>query len=170
MQSGVLLYSVEHKKETRMRTFTLSLLLLTLLLMTACGESTSPEEPTKPTAAEKPVVPIEDGHQTISGDKIISEIITLAGVTLQVKAKGTLKPRSQYLLSFGVIEGEQGAVIRLWIGEESRVGSLVYKAQSHGDHYHGSAEVPDEINPKTALWLEVQSVSGEKETGSIALQ
>jgi len=153
-----------------MRTFTHSLLLGTLLLMTACGESTSPEEPTKPTVAEKPVVPIEDGHQTISGDKIISKIITLAGVTLQVQAKGTMKPGNQYQFSFGLIQGRQGAVIRLWIGEESREGSLVYKAHSHGDHYHGAAEVPDVINAQSALWLEVQSVSGEKETGRVALQ
>jgi hypothetical protein len=138
--------------------------------MTSCGESSSPTEAEKTTPTEEPVVQNEDGHQTISGDSIISEIITLAGITLQVQAKGTMKPRSQYQFSFGLIEGEQGAIIRLWIGEESRVGSLVYKAQSHGNHYHGSAEVPDVINPDTSLWLEVHSVTGDKETGSVALQ
>jgi hypothetical protein len=153
-----------------MQLFTRTLLLGTIILMTACGESSSPTEPAKLTATEKPDVQIEDEQTPSSGDNIVSETITLAGVTLQVQAKGTMEPKNQYQLSFGLIKGEQGAIIRLWIGEESRVGSLVYKAHSHGDHYHGSAEVPDEINPKTALWLEVQSVSGEKETGSIPLQ
>ena len=153
-----------------MRTFTHTLLLGTLFLMTACGESSSTEEPTKPAVTEKPVVQIENDLPSVSDDKIISEIITLAGVTLQVKAKGTMKPGNQYQFSFGVIQGRQGAIIRLWIGEESREGSLVYKANSHGDHYHGAAEVPDVISPQSALWLEVQSVSGEKETGRVALQ
>jgi hypothetical protein len=30
--------------------------------------------------------------------------------------------------------------------------------------------VPKEVNEKTALWIEVQSVTGERETGRIALQ
>jgi hypothetical protein len=69
-----------------------------------------------------------------------------------------------------LIEGEQNATVRLWVGDQSKSGSMVHRAESHGDHYHMNAKVPSKENAQTALWLEVQSVSGKTETGRIALQ
>ena len=165
-----------------MRTFTHSLLLGTLLLMTACGEPTSPEEPTKPTAAEKPAVKAPTpaptatpaataAHGHSNGiQPTISTSLSLANVTLNIAGQGTLKPMSQYRFNIGLVAGTPGAIVRLWIGEESGVGSVKSKANGHGDHYHASAIVPKEVNEKTALWIEVQSVTGERETARIALQ
>ncbi len=150
-----------------MKFFTHTLILSALFLVNACSENSSPETEAQ---NEKPTDQIRTEQPAHSAEEIRGETITLAGVTLVVQSKGALEPGNQYQLSIGVIEGERGAIIRTWIGDESRVGSLVYKAHSHGDHYHGSAEVPDIINSQTALWLEVQSVTGETESGSVALK
>ncbi len=155
------------KKETHMQLFTHILILSSLLFVTACSETTTPE--TK-VPVEKPAVMFDDENPNISTEKLVSETITLAGVTLHIRAQGKMKPREEYQIAIGLIEGEQGADIRLWIGGKTKASSMVYRANGHGDHYHAHAEVPDEVNAQTALWIEAQSVSGEKETGSIALQ
>ena len=143
--------------------------------MTACSDTPAQTEPVTEvqepvTEVQEPVARLEDEKPLGPSDQIRSDVISLAGVTLKVHTKGIMEPGAQYQMSFGLVDSEPGAIIRLWIGNESREGSLVFKAHSHGDHYHGAAEVPDEVNEQTALWLEVQSVSGEKETGSIPLQ
>jgi hypothetical protein len=171
MQSGVLLYSVELKKETHMQFLTLSISLGIITLITACGEapvSSSTNQPEK--TEEAPVVSFDHGKENTSTEKLSTETITIAGVTIRVSAQGTMKPKQKYQIAIGLIDGEKGAVIRVWIGGKTKAGSMVFKAQGHGDHYHAHAEVPDEVNSQTALWLEVQSVSGETETGSISLQ
>ncbi|MBC8203518.1 MAG: hypothetical protein H8E91_06785 [Planctomycetes bacterium] len=150
-----------------MQLFTHTLILGSLLIATACSETSTPE--TK-VPVEKPAVIPNDEKPDISTEKLISETITLAGVTLQIRAKGILKPREEYQIAIGLMSGEQGADVRLWIGEKTKAGSMVNKANGHGDHYHAHAEVPDEVTPQTALWIEVQSVTGETETGSVALQ
>lgn len=154
-----------------MRFLTLSITLGIVTLITACGETQESSTTNQPAETdETPAVMFDDENPTTSTEKLSTETITIAGVTLRVSAQGTMKPRGEYQIAIGLIDGEQGAVIRLWIGGKTKAGSMVFKAQGHGDHYHGHAEVPDEVNSQTALWLEVQSVSGETGTDSISLQ
>ena len=152
------------------------LLLGFLLFITACG-SKEPETSNtqKTTEAPKPPAITESdtghghGHEH-SDQPTISMSLSLAGVTLDIDAQGSLEPNSEYHLEMVLIDGTPGATVRLWIGEKSGVGSMKTKADGHGDHYHGHAIVPKEINEKTALWIEVQSVTGDREIGRIALQ
>jgi hypothetical protein len=151
------------------------LLLGSLLLITACG-SQEPETPNTQKTIEAPKAPVktttsDTGHGHDHGEQhTISMSLSLAGVTLDITAQGTLQPNSEYHLEMALIEGAPGATGRVWIGEASGVGSMKTKADGHGDHYHGHAIVPKEINEKTALWIEVQSVTGDREIGRIALQ
>ncbi len=158
-----------------MRIFTHTLIIGTVLLLTACGnedtqKSSAPETPATTTKAPAPT-PAGNGHGHSHGNQpSISIAISLAGVTLDIVAQGTLAPNAEYHVEMALIDGTPGAVVRLWIGDESGVGSMKTKADGHGDHYHAHAVVPKEINAKTAMWVEVQSVTGDRETGRIALQ
>ncbi|MBC8522481.1 hypothetical protein H8D29_00990 [PVC group bacterium] len=150
------------------------LILGFLFLVTGCGDNdaTTTEKPAVPTVTvETPAQkPTTDDTSDQGNQKTITDTITLAGVTLRVAAQGSLIPGSKYLIEMALIEGEQNATVRLWVGDQSKSGSMVHRADSHGDHYHVNAKVPSKVNAQTALWLEVQSVSGKTETGRIALQ
>ena len=157
-----------------MRNTTATILLGTLLVVTACGGKEETANTAKPVAAPTPPpasTPAQSAHGQIQGNMPrISMSLSLAGVTLDIVAQGTLKPMSRYRIDLALLAGAPGAVVRVWIGDESGVGSAKSKANGHGDHYHASAIVPKEINEKTALWIEVQSVTGDRESGRIALQ
>ncbi len=147
------------------------LLLGSLLLIASCGtqESKTPKPSKKPTATAKPTV--NTGHvHTQEGQQTVSMSLSLAGITLDVNALGALAPNSEYHVEMSLIAGTPGATVRLWIGEKTGVGSMKTKADGHGDHYHAHLLAPKEINEKTAMWVEVQSVTGDREIGRIALQ
>jgi hypothetical protein len=65
--------------------------------------------------------------------------------------------------------GPTPAAVRLWIGEKSGAGSLKTKASGHDNHFHGRAEVPSQIPAGAALWIEVESASGERTSASLPL-
>jgi len=141
-----------------------------LLLLAACGNKEEVTNTPASTTETTKTVTTSDSNQNNRDLRTISESMSLAGVAIDINMKGTLRPNSEYQGEITLISGKQGATVRLWIGDESGAGSMKYKANEHGDHYHAFAVVPKEINTKTALWIEVQSVSGERELGKIALQ
>ncbi len=143
------------------------LLLGSLLLIASCG--TKESETPKTSEVPKPTVkaPV-DSSNTIP--EVVSISLSLAGVTLDVKAHGTVTPNAEYRIEIALISGTPGATVRLWIGDKSGVGSMKTKAVGHGDHYHARVLAPKEINEKTAIWIEVVSVTGDREIGHIALQ
>ena len=155
-----------------MRLISNTVLLGTLLLVTACGSKEEVVNTPKPAPTPPPTsTPAQSAHGHSHGNQpIISMSLSLVGVTLDINAQGTLRPNAEYHIEIALVAGTPGAVVRLWIGDESGVGSMKSKADGHGDHYHAHAIVPKEINEKTALWIEVQSVTGDRATGKIALQ
>ncbi|MBT4529890.1 MAG: hypothetical protein HOC27_01680 [Phycisphaerae bacterium] len=153
-----------------MRLFTHTLILGSMLLLASCGSAEEKAAPT-PTQGMAPTTTADTGHGHNQGAQPTTSMsLSLAGVTLDIAAKGTLRPNAEYRLEMALVSGEPGAIVRVWIGDESGTGSMKTKADGHGDHYHGHALVPKEISEKTALWIEVQSVTGEREVGRIALQ
>jgi hypothetical protein len=96
--------------------------------------------------------------------------LSLAGVTLDIDAQGSLQPNSEYYLEMVLSSGTLGATVRLWIGEKSDVGSMKTKADEHGDHYHAHLMVLSKVDSNTALWVEVRTLKGEVGLGKIALQ
>ncbi len=160
-----------------MRIFTHTLIIGTVLVLTACGseeaqETTTSKTPTASTTTKTPTTaPAGNGHGHSHGNQPnVSMAISLAGVTLDINAQGTLAPNAEYHVEIALVAGAPGAIVRLWIGDASGKGSMKTKADGHGDHYHAHVVAPKEINNKTAMWVEVQGVSGDRETGRIALQ
>ncbi len=152
------------------------LLLGSIFLLAHCGtqEPEKPiitETPTATTKAPAPKQTVDSGDGRDQGNQqTISMSLSLAGVTLDIAAQGTLHPNSVYHLEMVLVAGSPGGTVRVWIGDESGKGSMKTKADGHGDHYHAHVLTPKVINEKTALWIEVQSVTGDRATGRIALQ
>lgn len=152
-----------------MQNITYTFILGTAITLTSC--SSEETKPVPPSPAPAPTVAAPSGHGHNHGNQpIINESLTIAGVTLNIAAQGNFVPGADYHIEIALVSGTQGAVVRLWIGEEDGVGSLKTKAGSHGDHYHGHALVPIKINSKTALWVDVTGVDGQTGKGRIALK
>ncbi len=95
--------------------------------------------------------------------------VTLANVALEVRYRGDLTPGSELDVSLRTVGGDRPATIRVWVGVESGQGSRKVKVHSHGATYHAHAHVPSELPDGSALWIEVQTVNGERESGSISM-
>ena len=96
--------------------------------------------------------------------------LTLANIALEVRYRGDGAPGSALDVSLITVNGERPATIRVWVGVESGKGSRKTKVHSHGATYHAHAAVPSDLPEGSALWIEVQTLNGEKESGSIDLQ
>jgi hypothetical protein len=159
-----------------MQNITYTFILGTAITLTSCSSEEAKPVPPSPipaptVVAPPPPVQAPSGHGHNHGNQpIINESLTIAGVTLNIAAQGNFVPGADYHIEIALVSGTQGAVVRLWIGEEDGVGSLKTKADSHGDHYHGHALVPIKINSKTALWVDVTGVDGQTGKGRIALK
>ena len=151
-----------------------TIITLTSIALTSCkGEEAKPVTPTPKEIPALTPAPVQtpSGHGHNHGNQpIINESISIAGVTLNIAAQGTLTPGAEYHIEMALVSGTQGAVVRLWIGEEDGVGSIKTKADGHGDHYHAHALVPVKLSPKAALWLHIEGVDGQSGTGRIALK
>ena len=111
----------------------------------------------------------EDGHEEPGSERELGDV-TIAGTSFSVKMGGELAPSAVMHLHIERNEGPEPAAIRVWIGDESAVGSLKGKASGGGEGaYHADAEAPAELSPDAALWIEVESVDGERSVGSLAL-
>ena len=96
--------------------------------------------------------------------------LTLANVALEVRYRGDGVPGSVLDVSLIAVGGDRPATIRVWVGVESGKGSRKTKVHSHGATYHAHANVPSDLPEGSKLWVEVQAMNGEKESGSIDLQ
>jgi hypothetical protein len=121
---------------------------------TATAEPVTPA-PTTPT--EKPVIVIENDQPYVN-------TVTLAGITLQVTVRGAIAPNSKLDINLVQTTGGHAAAIRLWVGDESGIGSLKTKTHSHGAESHAEIRSPATLPANSAVWIEVQTPSGEKES------
>ena len=108
-------------------------------------------------------------HSHEEGGKTTHKI-TLANVALEVRYRGDGTPGSELDVSLRTVGGDRPATIRVWVGIESGKGSRKTKVHSHGSTFHAHANVPSELPKGSALWIEVQTTNGERESGSIELQ
>lgn len=104
-----------------------------------------------------------------AGDEHALGTITIGGTTLEVTISGAIEPNGEVDADIVHTGGPAPAAVRLWIGEESGVGSLKTKADGHDDHFHGRAEVPPRVPAGAALWIEVESASGERASAPLSL-
>ena len=134
-----------------------------LVLLGCTSESDSQEQAPKPraTAPTPQVVPVTPSRTTVS--------MSLAGITLEVAIKGTLSPGAEIDVELVQTSGSPAIAIRLWVGNETGVGSAKTKSHSHGASHHAVPQAPNPLPANSALWIEIESAMGERESGSIAL-
>ena len=144
------------------KTLFISVTVCTVLL--GCtSESDSQEQAPKPraTAPTPQVVPVTPSRTTVT--------MSLAGNTFEVTVKGTLSPGAEIDVELVQTSGSPAIAIRLWVGNESGVGSAKTKSHSHGASHHAVPQAPNPLPANSALWIEIESAMGERESGSIAL-
>lgn len=95
--------------------------------------------------------------------------VTIGRSTLKVVVSGAVEPNGEVHVDIVQTAGPTPAAVRLWIGKQSGTGSLKTKADGHDTHFHGHAEVPSPVPGDAALWIEVETASGEKVAGSLRL-
>jgi len=95
--------------------------------------------------------------------------VTIAGTTLSVNLGGDLKPGAVMHLDIKTTDGPEPVAIRVWIGDKAATGALKGKATGSGGDYHAEAEAPAELMPDAAVWIEIVSAIGSRETGSISI-
>mgnify|MGYP005820271381 FL=1 len=134
-----------------------------LVLLGCTSESDSQEQAPKPraTAPTPQVVPVTPSRTTVT--------MSLAGITLEVAIKGTLSPGAEIDVELVQTSGSPAIAIRLWVGNETGVGSAKTKSHSHGASHHAVPQAPNPLPANSALWIEIESAMGERESGSIAL-
>ena len=140
------------------------------LSLVGCNNSNSQENAPTPTPqpTAKPVT--DSGNGLNDGDPTTpSNVLTVAGVTLQVNVRGTLAPNVALDVAIVQTSGNPAAAIRIWVGDESGVGSTKTKVHSHGNSYHAHVQAPATLPANCALWVEVQTADGQRESGSIPL-
>jgi hypothetical protein len=95
--------------------------------------------------------------------------VTIAGTKLAVSVSSDIRPSSEVHLDLEVESGPIPATVRFWIGDEAGTGALKSKADAHDDHFHGQTESPSTMDG-ASLWIEIESVNGNRTVGSMPLE
>tara|TARA_A100001391_G_scaffold204724_1_gene201474 strand:+ start:556 stop:1089 length:534 start_codon:yes stop_codon:yes gene_type:complete len=111
----------------------------------------------------------EDGNHDEHGAERFLGSVAVAGSTLSVSAGGEIRPNATLHIEIEHTAGRIPAAIRLWIGTESGENSLKSKASRISGKYIAKAEVPAELTPEYAFWIEIETSDGERLLSSIAL-
>ncbi len=104
----------------------------------------------------------DDGH---AATRPLGTVV-IAGTTLEVSAGGEIEPKAELNVNIKHIDGPVPVEIRFWIGNEAGDGSMKSKTDPSG---HGHGEVPATVNADTALWIEIETSSGERVRSSVPL-
>jgi hypothetical protein len=110
--------------------------------------------------------PSSDAH---SGESHHLGTVTIAGATLDISMIGAIAPKVQ--MHFDVVQtaGPTLSTIRLWIGDESAVGSLKVKSDANDNHFHAHVEAPDMLAMDSKLWIEARDAAGAVQRTSLPL-
>ncbi|MEK7710956.1 MAG: hypothetical protein AAB341_03585 [Planctomycetota bacterium] len=65
------------------------------------------------------------------------------------------------------LSGGRVKAVRTWIGAGDAKGSVKAKAEKEGDAFHAHPETPDPLPAGSALWIELDTETGETLKGSI---
>ena len=157
-----------------MRIFSHLLIVGTFTSLVACsGEdsnTTAPRETKQPT--KKPLVDTSSEQSNESTNETSSSVTTLGGIPFRVRVIGTIPifaPNAALDVSIAQAGGTRPVAIRVWVGDESGVGSIKTKTHSHGSTYHAHATAPATIPANCAVWIEVQAANGNRSAGSVVL-
>ena len=122
-----------------------------------------------PSPIVTPPSPGDDTSRDTNDTSRTVNTVTLAGVTLNITIQGSLAPNAVLDVSLVQTAGRPATAFRVWIGDESGVGSIKTKTHSHGNSSHVHARAPATLPANCAVWIEVQNAEGERESGSVGL-
>ncbi len=140
------------------------------LILTACGEG---HDHAAEALDDHALAEDDHGHDHATDDHGTERSlgsIEIASSTLSVILSGAMLPNAEMHVDIEHTAGPAPSGIRMWIGDESATGSLKIKTDAHDSHFHGHAEAPQTINGNTALWIEIETTSGERIAKSIQLK
>ncbi len=148
-----------------------------VLSITGCNKDSAPKNPS--THADHDHAGGDDDHDHDHTDAYKDDdghaptrplgSIVIAGTTLEVSAGGELNPGAELNVNIKHIDGPVPAEIRLWIGNKAGDGAMKSKTDHSGGNYHAHAEMPAVINDDTALWIEIETTSGQRISSSVPL-
>jgi hypothetical protein len=112
----------------------------------------------------------DHGHDQGHGHGAERELgsLTFSGTTLKIILSGVVSADSEVPLQLLLTDGPMPSAVRLWIGDEAGTGALKSKADALEDSFHAHVETPSTIDSSAALWIEVESSSGEREAQSVS--
>ena len=151
-----------------MRNTTIILIFTLSFSFVGCS-SEAPQTPPTPKTPETPAPGVGSTEESIStGTTEHSKTITVAGNIFRILVKGLIAPNAVLDVSIVQSRGTPATAIRVWVGDESGVGSMKTKVHSHGARSHAHAQAPAKLPANSALWIEVQNADGT--TGSEPIQ
>ena len=132
--------------------FSISIALFCLALL-GCSDEVQQNSPTKEVV---PTATVEEKSPEIKNDSTAQNTHTLmvAGITLEVNIKGSIAPNAMLDVSLVETSGGRASAIRLWIGDETGVGSVKIRVHSHGSSSHAHVQSPATLLADSALWIE----------------
>ena len=95
--------------------------------------------------------------------------LAIGDAVFEVSVSGEYTPGSELHIDLAQTSGSTPSGVRMWIGDEAATGSLKSKADGHDSHFHGHAEAPASLGMNTALWIEIETEDGERETAFVSL-
>jgi hypothetical protein len=105
-----------------------------------------------------------------AGERHSLGTLTVAGGTFAVSMTGEITPSTELHFDITQTIGPPINTLRLWIGDKSATGSLKSKSTSNDGHFHAHVEAPITLSMDSALWIEANTASGDRELASIELQ
>mgnify|MGYP006439672225 FL=1 len=96
--------------------------------------------------------------------------VTVAGGTFAVSMTGEITPSTELHFDITQTFGPPINTLRLWIGDKSATGSLKSKSTSDDGHFHAHVEAHITLSMDSALWIEANTSSGDREAATIKLQ
>ena len=139
------------------------------IALLGCSDEVQQSPPEKEVA---PSSTVKENSPEIKNDSTAQNTHTLmvAGITLDISVKGSIAPNAMLDVSLVETSGGPASAIRLWIGDETGVGSVKIRVHSHGSSSHALVQSPATLPANSMLWIEVQNADGTSGSGSLSLK
>ncbi|MDA1008100.1 MAG: hypothetical protein O2800_03725 [Planctomycetota bacterium] len=153
----------------------------TLSVLIGCGDKTPAPQPatTAPTAAADDHGHDDHGHDD-HGGHVPAPVVDLGSTTIgpfQIIAQrdaGAVVAGGEIAVDVDVTSTTTKAIaVRFWVGTEDAKGSMKAKADIENptspNRWHTHVELPSPMTSDARLWIEIETASGERSTGSVVI-
>lgn len=115
----------------------------------------------------------DEGGDMHDGDSAALGEITVGDLRFEAaQGHGEAAPGKELHIELTPVEGGDDLTVRVWIGTDDRLASVVGKADRDAETgtYEAHATAPDPLPDGAAWWVEVTADGGEPAVGSIGLK